>query len=85
VADNSNPAWNRYEVDWSASDSDGNLDSVVVELQDSGGSVLDSASTSVSGSSAAGVDEVRTKRTAAEIVVTVTDTDGAADSASQSV
>ena len=85
LADNSNPQWDRFDVDWAASDADGNLDTVVAEMRDSNGTVLDSAATDVGGGSAAGVDELRTKRTAADVVVTVTDTDGATDSASQSV
>ncbi|MFT4891171.1 MAG: subtilisin [Halobacteriales archaeon] len=85
ITDNSNPAWDRFTVDWSASDSDGNLDTVVVELLDSSGSVLDSASNNVSGSSASGSDEVRTKASADGVEVTATDTDGASGSDSQSV
>ena len=85
VADNSNPAWDRYTVSWSASDADGNLETVVVELLDAGGSVLDSASTDVSGSTASGSDEVRTKGTADSVRVTATDTQGATGSDSQSV
>ncbi|MEF8884490.1 MAG: S8 family serine peptidase [Haloarculaceae archaeon] len=81
----SNPRWDRYEVDWSASDSDGNLDTVVVEMLDSSGNTLDSVTNDVSGSSASGVDEVRSKSNGAEIVVTATDTDGASGSDSQSI
>lgn len=85
VSDNSNPAWQRYAVDWSASDPDGNLDTVTVELRDSGGGVLDSTSTSVSGGSASGSDEVRSKSSPSTVAVTVTDTAGASDTATQSV
>ncbi|MDS0283389.1 S8 family serine peptidase [Haloarcula onubensis] len=85
LRDRSNPRWDRFDVDWSAGDADGDLDSVVVALRDGSGRVLDSATSRVSGGSAAGVDGVRSKRTAAEVVVTVTDTDGATDSASRSV
>ncbi len=85
LTDNSNPQWERYDVDWSAADSDGNLDTVVVEMLDSGGTVLDSVTTNVSGSSASGLDEVRSKSNAAEIVVTATDTDGASGSDSRSI
>ena len=83
--DRSNPRWDRFEVDWSASDPDGNLDAVVVELLDSGGSVLDSVTSDVGGSSASGVDEVRSKRTATQVAVTATDTDGRSGSDSRSV
>jgi subtilisin len=81
----SNPRWDRYEVDWSASDADGNLDTVVVEMLDSSGTTLDSVSNDVSGSSAAGADEVRSKSNGVEIVVTATDTDGASGSDSRSI
>ena len=81
----SNPRWDRYEVDWSASDVDGNLDTVVVEIVDSSGNTLDSVTNNVSGSSASGVDEVRSKSNGTEIVVTATDTDGASGSDSRSI
>jgi subtilisin len=83
--DKSNPRWDRYEVDWSASDSDGNLDTVVVEMLDSSGNTLDSVTNDVSGSSASGLDEVRSKSNGTDIVVTATDTDGASGSDSQSI
>ncbi|MFB6112352.1 MAG: S8 family serine peptidase [Halobacteriaceae archaeon] len=81
----SNPRWDRYEVDWSASDSDGNLDTVTVEMVDSSGSTLDAVTTNVSGSSASGVDEVRSKQNGTDIVVTATDTAGASGSDSRSI
>ncbi|MEF8915489.1 MAG: hypothetical protein V5A17_12730, partial [Natronomonas sp.] len=81
----SNPRWDRYEVDWSASDDDGNLDTVVVEMLDSSGATLDSVTNNVSGSSASGVDEVRSKSNGTDIVVTATDTDGATGSDSRSI
>ena len=81
----SNPRWDRFEVDWSAADEDGNLDTVVVEMLDSSGTVLDSATNAVSGSSASGVDELRSKSNGTDIVVTATDTDGASGSDSQSI
>jgi len=85
LSDKSNPRWDRYEVDWSASDADGNLDTVVVAMLDSSGATLDSVTTSVGGSSASGLDEVRSKSTGASITVTATDTDGASGSDSRSV
>ncbi|MFC6722041.1 S8 family serine peptidase [Natrialbaceae archaeon GCM10025896] len=83
--DRSNPRWDRIEVDWSASDPDGNLDTVIVEMLDAGGSTVDSVTTGVSGSSASGVDEVRTKSNGSEIEVTATDTDGESGTDSQSI
>jgi endoglucanase Acf2 len=85
VTDNSNPQWNSYSIDWSASDDDGNLDSVLVELLASDGSVLASATNSVSGSSASGSNDLRSKTTVTHVVVTATDTAGASGSDSQSV
>jgi len=85
LSDKSNPRWDRYDVDWSASDADGNLDTVVVEMLDSSGATLDSATNSVSGSSASGVDEVRSKSNGTDIRVTATDTDGASGSDSQPI
>jgi hypothetical protein len=85
LTDTSNPAWDRYQVDWSASDGDGNLDVVVVEMRDAIGNALDSVTSDVSGSSAAGVTEVRSKQNSAEVIVTASDTDGATGSDSRSV
>lgn len=85
ITDNSNRTWNSYAIDWSASDDDGNLDSVVVELLASDGTVLDSATTGVSGSSASGSNDLRSKSTVSQATVTATDTDGASGSDSQSV
>jgi len=62
--DDSTPRWDRYDVDWSASDADANLDSVVVESVDASGATLDSATTDVSGDSASGV---RRRRDALEV------------------
>ena len=81
----SNPRWDRYEVDWSASDSDGNLDTVVVEMLDSSGNTLDAVTNDVGGSSASGVDEVGSKSNGSDIVVTATDTDGSSGSDSRSI
>ena len=85
LTNNSNPAWDRYQVDWSAGDTDGNLDTVAVEMLDSSGNTLDSVTNDVSGSSASGSDEVRSKQNGSNIVVTATDTDGASGSDSQSI
>jgi subtilisin len=85
LTDQSNPSWTRYDVDWSASDADGNLDTVGIEMLDSSGNTLDSVTNDVSGSSASGVDEVRSKSNGADIVVKATDTDGASGSDSQSI
>ena len=65
--------WNRALIDWAVADIDGDLASVKLELL-SGTSVLDSATISVSGSSASGNDELRVRNTTPDSVrITVTD------------
>ena len=85
LSNNSNPRWDRYEVDWSAADEDGNLDTVVVRMLGASGNTLDSVTNTVGGSAASGVDEVRSKSNGTDIVVTATDTDGATGSDSRSI
>ncbi|WP_340105377.1 S8 family serine peptidase [Rhodohalobacter sp. 8-1] len=67
--------WSRTAVNWSVSDPDSDLDSVVVELLN-GTSTVDSVTTSISGSSASGETEVRTRGSADSVKVTVTDVNG---------
>ena len=68
--------WRRANVDWAVSDEDGDLASVKLELL-SGTSVLDSATISISGSSASGNDELRVRNTTPDSVrITVTDSKG---------
>lgn len=69
-------------VSWSVSDEDGDLDSVAVEVYD-GDRLVDSATTSVDGSSGSKEDEFEIKNGAGktyEVVVTVTDARGNASS-----
>ena len=80
VDDRSSGPWTRADVSWSVSDPDGDLDSVTTELLD-GDSVEDSVTTSVSGDSASGEDDVRTRDDADSVRVTVTD--GAGNDASE--
>ncbi len=69
--------WKRASTSWAVSDADGDLASVTSELLDSSGNVLDSASTSVSGSSASGEHSLRTRSgTPATVRITVTDAAG---------
>ena len=80
VTDDSNPNWSRHTVEWSVSDADGDLATVTSEQVSGDGSVVDAVSTSVSGGSASGVDDLESRRTAvAEIRLTVVD--GAGDEA----
>lgn len=67
--------WSRTNVNWSVSDPDSDLDTVVLELLN-GTSTVDSITTSVSGGSASGETEVRTRGSADSVKVTVTDANG---------
>jgi subtilisin family serine protease len=67
--------WFRATVNWTVSDEDGDLSSVVVEMLD-GSSVVDSATIGVSGSSASGETELRTRGSADSVRITVTDANG---------
>jgi len=78
LSDNSNPAWARVTVDWAVSDEDGDLASVEV-LMVLDGSVVDSATFSVSGYEAGGSCQLRHRRrgtTTYDIVLIVTDSLG---------
>ncbi|SFK66536.1 Endoglucanase Acf2 [Halogranum rubrum] len=66
-------AWNNATVDWAVSDVDGDLQSVTIELLDDSGTVLDTQTTSVSGSSASGSTNVRSKSTPSSVTLTVAD------------
>ncbi|CAN5176421.1 hypothetical protein BH23BAC3_BH23BAC3_00630 [soil metagenome] len=67
--------WNRAIVDWTVIDEDGDLSSVTIELLN-GDSVLDSASVNVSGSSASGETELRSRSNPDSVRLTVTDEAG---------
>ncbi|MFP9192942.1 S8 family peptidase [Natrialbaceae archaeon A-CW1-1] len=75
VAARGSGPWSRADVDWAVSDEDGDLDNVTTELLD-GSSVLDSQTSSVSGSSASGEHEVRTRDDPDSVRLTVTDEAG---------
>jgi hypothetical protein len=68
--------WNRATVTWAVSDPDGDLSQVRVELLSSNGSVLDSATISVSGGSASGETGLRSRTNPASVRLTVTDAAG---------
>ena len=85
VTDDSNPNWDRYDVNWAVSDADGDLAEVTTELVDDSGTVLDSDSDVVGGSSASGSHSVRSRSTASEVVLTATDGADASTSESKSV
>lgn len=75
VSGRSTGPWLRATADWTVSDEDGDLDTVVVEMLD-GTSVVDSVTTNVSGSSASGETELRTRGSADSVRITVTDENG---------
>ena len=85
VTNNSNRIWARVTVDWAVSDADGDLATVAV-LMVLNGSIVDSATYSVSGSEASSSCELhhRSRRGGTyEIRLTVTDALGSTDSRSQ--
>jgi len=67
--------WFRAEMSWTVSDEDGDLGTVVLEMLD-GSSVVDSITINVSGSSASGETELRTRGSADSVRLTVTDEAG---------
>ncbi|MEF8854116.1 MAG: right-handed parallel beta-helix repeat-containing protein, partial [Haloarculaceae archaeon] len=77
--------WFRANSDWAVSDADGDLDTVTSELLDVDGTVLDSESSNVSGSSASGSHEVRTRASADAVRLTVTDIAGNSTTETNSV
>lgn len=75
TVENSGGPWTRSSASWDVSDADGDLQSVRVELLN-GTSVVDSQTTGVSGSSASGTTEVRTRGSADAVRLIVTDSNG---------
>ncbi|MFO8115183.1 MAG: S8 family peptidase [Halorubrum sp.] len=86
VTDDSNPNWSRQTVEWSVSDADGDLATVTSEQLTGDGSVADAVSTSVSGETASGVDDLESRRASvAEVRLTVVDDAGNETVASRTV
>ncbi|MCU4751279.1 cyanophycinase [Halobacteria archaeon AArc-curdl1] len=75
VQTRSSGPWSRATVDWAVSDDDGDLESVTTELL-ANGTVLDAETSSVSGSSATGEHEPRTRDDPDTVRLTVTDEAG---------
>ncbi len=67
--------WNRADVTWEVSHPDGALAQLTTDLLD-GDTVVDSQTSSVSGSSASGEHNLRTRGSADSVRITVTDTAG---------
>jgi hypothetical protein len=73
LTDKSNPSWSWYDIDWTVSDVDGQLDTVVSELRYNGNTVA-AESTSVSGETASFTHELRVKGDVDEVRLSVNDT-----------
>lgn len=82
TTDTSGGPWTRSTATWTVTDADGNLSQVRVELLN-GTSVMDTRTVSVSGNSASGSTEVRTRGSANGVRLTVTDTSGNSTSATR--
>ncbi len=82
INNRSNGGWARFEVSWAVSDADADLASVDLTLAQNG-STVDSASHSASGSGASGSDRLQDKKGSGSYDVTLTVTDGAGDTTSQ--
>lgn len=67
--------WNRADVSWTVSDVNSKLSSIKTELMN-GTSVLESLTSSLSGGSASGIHEHRSRNNADSVRLTVTDTNG---------
>ncbi|MDZ7719406.1 MAG: PKD domain-containing protein [Balneolaceae bacterium] len=67
--------WNRADVSWSVSDINSNLASLKTELLN-GTSVVETLSSSISGETASGLHEHRTRNSADAVRLTVTDSNG---------
>ncbi|USZ69351.1 S8 family peptidase [Halorussus salilacus] len=81
VTSDSNGGWARFDASWAVSD-DTELSSVEVALSQNGSSV-DSATTSVSGTSASGTDQLEDKKGSGSYDVTLTVTDSNGNTATQ--
>lgn len=76
VTARSSGPWSRADISWEVSHEDGALDEVTTELIGNSGTVLDSETSSISGSDASGEHELRTRDDVDEVRITVTDTEG---------
>lgn len=74
IEDKSNPVWSRFDVDWTVSHPEGELDTVVTKLRYQGATVA-AESTSVSGEEASFSHVVRVRGDVDEVRLSVNDTD----------
>jgi subtilisin family serine protease len=81
ITNNSNGGWARFNVDWAVSDADGDLSQVDLTMDQNG--TVDSASSSVSGSSASGATRLQDKKGSGSYDITLTVTDAAGNTTSQ--
>lgn len=75
VSTSSNGPWSNAAINWSVSDADGDLSSVTSELFN-GSSVVDSATSNVSGSTASSSHQLRNRGAITSVKLTVTDSEG---------
>jgi len=71
VSSSSSGPWNRGRADWTVGDVAGSLQTVQIELLGSNGQVLDTTSISVSGTSASGSTELRSRSAISGMRITV--------------
>lgn len=84
VTDKSNPQWTKCTVDWSVSDSDGDLDSVVSTLRYQG-NVVAAETTRVTGDTSGYTHSLRDRGDVDEIQLSVNDTENNTATQSQSI
>jgi subtilisin family serine protease len=84
VSASSSGPWYRAGVNWTVSDTDGDLTLVTIELL-SGGVSFESTTISVSGSSASGSTELRSRTRPDSVRLTVTDSKGYSNTQTESV
>jgi subtilisin family serine protease len=82
ISNQSNGGWARFEVSWAVSDADGDLSSVDLTMTQNG-TTADSASYNSSGSSDSGTTRLQDKKGSGSYDVTLTVTDAAGNTTSQ--
>ena len=84
VEDRSNPVWSRYDVDWTVSHEDGNLDTAITALLYNGTTVA-TESTNISGEEASFSHSLRVRGDVDEIRFSVNDTENQVTNETKSV
>jgi hypothetical protein len=84
VTDESGAVWNRFDVDWTVSHDEGDLDTIVTELRYDGATVA-AETTSVTGETARYTHVHRVRGPVDEVTITITDTENEVTTARQAV